>query len=293
MSGDKLTIDHYVAECFIKCATVILSSRIYQENPIPPDKRASRWVRALLSRQCTRPPTSLEHGKDCSTELQPTNWYTLSPCCLVQFLLSVDEVEGVAKDVEPWRKDTSNPMVIEVMLYVCSCHQFIAASYFKTILMPRPRPCRRFQLGRGLGKAQLCHRARIMQVCASMRHILQLDTACLRHVGCMCGLACVHLTAPCLCVPQAACCSSDGRCNTAAPLRKAAWWRVAQPLRRLRASSVSCTASTCHTLPLWHHCSPAPRPLQSYIACTHPHPNCLSQSGCCRGASQALHHHQP
>jgi hypothetical protein len=48
--SDKLTIDHYVAECFIKCANVILSSRIYKEAPIAPSRGASRWVRAAPCR---------------------------------------------------------------------------------------------------------------------------------------------------------------------------------------------------------------------------------------------------
>lgn len=55
--ADRLTIEHYVGECFIKCAQVVLSSRIYAPvagPPRPADRRASRWV----SKQAHRCPAS-------------------------------------------------------------------------------------------------------------------------------------------------------------------------------------------------------------------------------------------
>ena len=40
------------------------------------------------------------------------------PC--TQFQLAVDEVEGVAEELDPWRHDTSVPLIIEVrLLFVC------------------------------------------------------------------------------------------------------------------------------------------------------------------------------
>ena len=41
---EKLGIETYISECFVKCAQVVLSSRIYCASPVVPDKRASRWV---------------------------------------------------------------------------------------------------------------------------------------------------------------------------------------------------------------------------------------------------------
>ncbi|PNH05654.1 hypothetical protein TSOC_008059 [Tetrabaena socialis] len=73
--ADRLTIEHYVGEAFVKCGQVILGSRIPPAQQARParDKRASRW-----------------------------------------FLLELDELDGAAKDVELWRKDISSPMVLEV-----------------------------------------------------------------------------------------------------------------------------------------------------------------------------------
>jgi hypothetical protein len=102
--SDKLTIDHYVAECFIKCANVILSSRVYQGAPIAPSRGASRWVRRAPRGNALRGTARLHWTPSRRGALLPRP----------QFVLSVDEVEGVAKEVEPWRKDTSSPMVIEV-----------------------------------------------------------------------------------------------------------------------------------------------------------------------------------
>eukprot|EP00877_Chromochloris_zofingiensis_P011438 jgi/Chrzof1/6548/Cz19g00200.t1 len=73
--ADILTIEHYVGECFVKCAHVILNARAFKGTKVVPDRRASRW-----------------------------------------FLLEVEEVEGVSKEVEPWRRDTSRPMIIEVYM---------------------------------------------------------------------------------------------------------------------------------------------------------------------------------
>lgn len=73
--ADKLTIERYIAECFVKCANVVLSSRVYNGSRAAPDRRSSRW-----------------------------------------FLLEVEDTEGAANDLEAWRKDMSQPMVIEIFM---------------------------------------------------------------------------------------------------------------------------------------------------------------------------------
>jgi hypothetical protein len=42
--SDKLTADHYIAECLVKSAHVILGARVYQAEKPPVDKRAGKWV---------------------------------------------------------------------------------------------------------------------------------------------------------------------------------------------------------------------------------------------------------
>ncbi|KXZ52518.1 hypothetical protein GPECTOR_9g562 [Gonium pectorale] len=78
--ADRLTIEHYVGEAFVKCGQVILGSRIMPTGPSQQtrparDKRAGRW-----------------------------------------FLLELDELEGVGKELELWRKDISSPLVVEICL---------------------------------------------------------------------------------------------------------------------------------------------------------------------------------
>jgi hypothetical protein len=62
----------------------------------------------------------------------------------LQFLLSVDEVEGVGKHAEPWRKDTSSPMVIEVepspCLPSCAGHGHGAGADSKALLQVFTQP---------------------------------------------------------------------------------------------------------------------------------------------------------
>ncbi|KAG2451758.1 hypothetical protein HYH02_003537 [Chlamydomonas schloesseri] len=80
--ADRLTIEHYVGEAFVKCGHIILGSRVLSAAGTPAqqrparDKRAGRW-----------------------------------------FLLELDEVDrDVGREVEAWRKDISNPLVVEVYL---------------------------------------------------------------------------------------------------------------------------------------------------------------------------------
>ena len=42
----------------------------------------------------------------------------LLPPSPAQFQLAVDEVEGVAEELDPWRHDTSVPLVIEVRVFL-------------------------------------------------------------------------------------------------------------------------------------------------------------------------------
>lgn len=67
--ADRLTIDHYVGECFYKCSQVVLASRVVKpsaptdtrvENaPASSSKRSSKWVRGparlALAKQHTKP----------------------------------------------------------------------------------------------------------------------------------------------------------------------------------------------------------------------------------------------
>eukprot|EP00195_Chlamydomonas_chlamydogama_P002020 CAMPEP_0202917596 /NCGR_PEP_ID=MMETSP1392-20130828/71357_1 /ASSEMBLY_ACC=CAM_ASM_000868 /TAXON_ID=225041 /ORGANISM="Chlamydomonas chlamydogama, Strain SAG 11-48b" /LENGTH=286 /DNA_ID=CAMNT_0049610389 /DNA_START=34 /DNA_END=891 /DNA_ORIENTATION=- len=71
--AEKLTVENYVGECIVKCAQIILSSRIYNPTPSIPDKRASRW-----------------------------------------FLLEVEELESAKQQLEPWRREPSFPIVLEI-----------------------------------------------------------------------------------------------------------------------------------------------------------------------------------
>ncbi|GIL93089.1 hypothetical protein Vretifemale_20515 [Volvox reticuliferus] len=79
--ADRLTIEHYIGEAFVKCGQVILGSRILptgsvQQQPRSArDKRAGRW-----------------------------------------FLLELEEADGVGKEVELWRKDLSSPLIIEIQM---------------------------------------------------------------------------------------------------------------------------------------------------------------------------------
>ncbi|GBF96972.1 hypothetical protein Rsub_09769 [Raphidocelis subcapitata] len=73
--AERLTIEHYVGECCLKCAQVVLAARIPRDQAAiaPSDRRAGRW-----------------------------------------FLLEVDEVPGLAKQLEAWRRDITQALVIEV-----------------------------------------------------------------------------------------------------------------------------------------------------------------------------------
>eukprot|EP00879_Flechtneria_rotunda_P022052 GHRR01023267.1.p1 GENE.GHRR01023267.1~~GHRR01023267.1.p1 ORF type:complete len:354 (+),score=78.69 GHRR01023267.1:72-1133(+) len=75
--AERLTMEHYIGECFLKCAQVILSARIYRaERKQAPEKRSARW----------------------------------------QFHLEVDELTGLPQRLQPWRRDIYAPMVIEVFV---------------------------------------------------------------------------------------------------------------------------------------------------------------------------------
>jgi hypothetical protein len=45
--ADRLPIEHYIEEFFVKCAQVVLGARIFQpdQSRPAPDKRSARWVR--------------------------------------------------------------------------------------------------------------------------------------------------------------------------------------------------------------------------------------------------------
>ncbi|KAF6256683.1 autophagy-related protein 13-domain-containing protein [Scenedesmus sp. NREL 46B-D3] len=75
--ADRLPIEHYIEECFIKCSQVVLGARIFQpdQSRPAPDKRSARW-----------------------------------------FLLEVEELAGLAARLEPWRRDVFTPLVIEVYI---------------------------------------------------------------------------------------------------------------------------------------------------------------------------------
>ncbi|KAG2484087.1 hypothetical protein HYH03_017106 [Edaphochlamys debaryana] len=78
--ADRLTIEHYIGEAFVKCGQVILGGRVLtpsaQQQARPArDRRASRW-----------------------------------------FLLELDDLEGVGREVELWRKDISSPLVVEILM---------------------------------------------------------------------------------------------------------------------------------------------------------------------------------
>ncbi|WIA19787.1 hypothetical protein OEZ85_005698 [Tetradesmus obliquus] len=75
--ADRLPIEHYIEECFVKCAQVILGARIFQsdQSKPAPDKRSARW-----------------------------------------FLLEVEELAGLTAQLEPWRRDVFTPLVIEVYI---------------------------------------------------------------------------------------------------------------------------------------------------------------------------------
>lgn len=47
---ERLTVEHYVGKCFVKCAHIILGSRVYQDEDRKPslDKRSAQWVRTCL-----------------------------------------------------------------------------------------------------------------------------------------------------------------------------------------------------------------------------------------------------
>lgn len=47
---EKLTIEHYVGECTLKCAQVILAARIPRKNNVEAtERRSGRWVSCLPS----------------------------------------------------------------------------------------------------------------------------------------------------------------------------------------------------------------------------------------------------
>mmetsp|Transcript_26782 Transcript_26782/g.49194 ORF Transcript_26782/g.49194 Transcript_26782/m.49194 type:complete len:951 (-) Transcript_26782:531-3383(-) len=64
--------DTYVGECFIKCAHIILASRLYDRPRRLSDLKCSQW-----------------------------------------FLLEHEEVDGVAVEIEPWRRNFTAPLIIE------------------------------------------------------------------------------------------------------------------------------------------------------------------------------------
>jgi len=50
---NSLTTEHYVAECTLKCAQVVLASRVPRSKSAaiaPVDKRSGRWVRGVVGR---------------------------------------------------------------------------------------------------------------------------------------------------------------------------------------------------------------------------------------------------
>lgn len=80
--AERLTIEHYVGECTLKCAQVILAARIPRKDApnAPGERRSGRW-----------------------------------------FLLEVEEVAGLAKQLEAWRRDIYQPLVIEVFALNWNC----------------------------------------------------------------------------------------------------------------------------------------------------------------------------
>ena len=50
--AERLTVEHYVGECFLKCAQVILASRVFVPDVVDSqaqDKRINRWVSTSFS----------------------------------------------------------------------------------------------------------------------------------------------------------------------------------------------------------------------------------------------------
>jgi hypothetical protein len=158
--AERLTIEHYVGECTLKCAQVILAARIPRKSSaVPPvDKRSGRWVSAWWcgvvvpvlwtkrdGRACARVHTAfvrrVAHSSSLRSETarayltKANNRYLDWPrntaahtlrIHATQFLLEVDEVAGLAKQLEAWRRDIYQPLVIEVR--VCDSEQALEAS---------------------------------------------------------------------------------------------------------------------------------------------------------------------
>jgi hypothetical protein len=138
--ADRLPIEHYIEECFIKCAQVVLGARIFQSDQAKPapDKRSARWVRKIAQTRLL----AAKHA--CMRSLRPPHvgnsavlmgWLWSTPLLLLllallpaeprpkssktvvarlQYLLEVEELAGLTAQLEPWRRDVFTPLVIEV-----------------------------------------------------------------------------------------------------------------------------------------------------------------------------------
>ncbi len=128
LSMERLGSEHVVSEAFVKAAQVILGARLLQQaspQPTSPardaakkDRRSGRWVRPWGSSwQAGTASENASSTQPCQPAPAARSSAIGRPCASLahlQFNLELEEVEGVGRELENWRKDPSLPMVIEV-----------------------------------------------------------------------------------------------------------------------------------------------------------------------------------
>jgi len=113
-----LKMEQILGELFLKASHIILGSRTTQPARAPQRKAAKSWVRRSRV-HCIR-PRDLKHNHHllrlcCATPRIKTHLRHMRPLSSrCQFNLEVDEVHSAVRELEPWRKHVTVPLVIEV-----------------------------------------------------------------------------------------------------------------------------------------------------------------------------------
>ena len=129
MSGadNRVKVEQIVGECFVKAAHVILGARTIYPTRRPSRPTQKSWVR-IANTVC------LQHDTHCGTARPPLCGFPmpvsdgfgtcrpLTPmpalCLRAQFNLDIEEVEAASRELEPWRRNFSQPLVLEVRSWI-------------------------------------------------------------------------------------------------------------------------------------------------------------------------------
>ena len=122
-ADNRVKVEQIIGECFVKAAHVILGARTIHSTRRPARPTPKSWVRnpydcrqtdhrpllRLLSPPPPPPPRSLSAARAPRTSPLSVDLMRM------QFNLDIEEVEAASRELEPWRRNFSQPLVLEVL----------------------------------------------------------------------------------------------------------------------------------------------------------------------------------